>query len=66
MTMHKGTKFKIDIYELVRKARMTEHDRRIAVEALQNAEALVELTVWVTNKVEHLAHRLFLKPSLKH
>lgn len=57
----------------VQGARMSEHDRLIAINAMRNAELIVDGIVlivdgivWVLRKIKHLGERVFLKPSLKH
>jgi hypothetical protein len=45
---------------------MTDAERQRALNALYDAEALVDGFVWVAKKIEHLRGRLFLKPALKH
>jgi hypothetical protein len=44
---------------------MSELDRRTAINAVQNAEAIVDAFFWVKNKIASLG-LAFLKPSLKH
>lgn len=44
---------------------MTDLEREIAFAALRDAERIVNGILWVTNKVEPLAARLFLRPGPK-
>jgi len=54
------------IYAKIQTARMSERERQIALNAMRNADLIVDGILWVAKKIEHLADRLFLKPSLKH
>jgi hypothetical protein len=45
---------------------MSEAERQVAVNAMKDADLLVDAFVWVGKKIEQLTERLFLKPSLKH
>lgn len=54
------------VYGKIQAARMSERERQEAVNAMRNAEAIVESIMWLVKKIEHLGERLFLKPSLKH
>jgi hypothetical protein len=54
------------VYGKIQTARMSERERQIALNAMRNADLIVDGIVWVAKKIEHLADRLFLKPSLKH
>jgi len=65
--MRKANERAVDsgIYGRLREMRMSEHDRRIAIGALRDAEQIAEAILWVTEKVTAFGG-LFLKPSLKH
>lgn len=54
------------IYGKIKAAHMSERERDVAVNALQNAELVVDGIAWITRKIGQLGERLFLKPSLKH
>ena len=54
-----------DIYALIRKARMSEYDRQLAINAMRQAEAIVDAMFWVEEKVAAIG-TYFLKPSVKH
>jgi len=54
------------IYGKIMAARMSEHERRAALNAMRNAEAIVDGLLWLKRATEHLGARLFFKPSLKH
>ena len=57
--------FGSEVYALVLHARMSETERRAALIAMRNAEAIVNLIVWMKQRVSALGD-FFLKPSLKH
>ena len=46
--------------------RMSESERQAALNAMRDADLLVDAFVWVAKKIEQLGSRLFLKPALKH
>jgi len=66
--MRKPLEIKIGsaIYNNINTVRMSEAERLVAINAMQNADLLVDAFVWTAKKIEQLAERLFLKPSLKH
>ena len=47
-------------------ARMSEVERQTALNAMRDAELLVDAFAWVAKKIERIGERLFLKPTLKH
>lgn len=46
--------------------RMSEAERQVALNAMRDADLLVDGIVWVVRKIEQFGARLFLKPSMKH
>jgi hypothetical protein len=52
------------IYGLISTARMTEAERQVALNAMRDAELIVDAAVWVARKIEQFGS-LFMKPSLK-
>ena len=54
------------MYKNINTVRMSETERRVAVNAMQNADLLVDVFVWMSKKIEQVAELVFLKPSLKH
>lgn len=66
--MRKAMELKVDsdIFDRIKAARMTESERRIALNALRDADVIVDAMVWIIKKIERLGERLFLKPRLKH
>ncbi|MBI2296293.1 MAG: hypothetical protein HYU76_09735 [Betaproteobacteria bacterium] len=65
MRKDKQIAFGSDIYKLIRQARMSEYDRRLAFNATRQAEAFAAAVMWVKEKAAALGNYL-LKPSLKH
>ena len=56
-----------DLYARINQASMTESEREVALNALRNAEGLVNGWLWVVNGVKRLIARIFEKPAgLKH
>lgn len=53
------------IYSHINTVRMSDAERQVAISAMQDADLLVDVFVWISKKIEHLAERLFLKPGLK-
>jgi hypothetical protein len=54
------------IYGKIQAARLSERERQVALQAMHNADVVVDAIVWLVKKIEHLGDRLFLKPALKH
>ena len=61
----KQSSFKTDVYKLLENTQMGESDRRIAINAMQDAEMIADAFGWLKEKFEGLGH-YFLKPSLRH
>ena len=53
------------IYARINAVHMSEAERQRALNALYDADLLVDTFSWVLNKIERLGGRLFLKPALK-
>ena len=66
MEMDTKVKKTLTIYDHIRAVRMSESERRAAIEAMRDAEMIVDGITWIAKKIERLGERLFLKPSLKH
>ena len=47
-------------------ARMSDAERRVALNAMRNANLIVDAGVWIVKKIEQFGDRWFLRPSLKH
>lgn len=50
----------------VNSVRMSEAERQVVMNAMRDADLLVDGFVWVAKKIEQIRDRLFLKPALKH
>jgi hypothetical protein len=50
----------------INSARMSESERQVAINAMRDADLLVDAFVWIVKKIEQGGTRLFLKPALKH
>lgn len=66
--MREDMKIKIGstIYDRINASRLSDGERQVAINAMYDAELLVDVIVWATKKIEQLSARLFLKPSLRH
>ena len=53
------------IYARINEVKLTESERQRALNAMYDADLLVDGFVWVAKKIEQLRGRLFLKPALK-
>lgn len=57
------------VYDRISASRMSQAERLVAINAMRDADLLVDTFVWVSKKVEQIAEgvfHLFLKPNLKH
>jgi len=57
------------VYDRIDTIRMSDAERLVAINAMRDADLLVDAFVWVGKKIEQISDRLFrffLKPSLKH
>ncbi|MGQ0525843.1 MAG: hypothetical protein ACT4P8_19540 [Betaproteobacteria bacterium] len=54
------------IYQRINTARLSDSERRAAMQAMQDAELIADAILWVTRKIEQLGARLFLRLSPKH
>lgn len=59
-------KFGSVISDKINAVRMSEQERQVAINAMHDADAIVDAILWVTHKVEQLGASLFLSPSIKH
>ncbi len=59
-------KFGSVIYDKISTVRMSEHERLVAINAMHDADAIVEAIIWFSNKIEQLGAFLFLRPGVKH
>jgi hypothetical protein len=59
-------KFGSVVYDKINTVRMSAGERQVAINAMRDADTLVDAIVWITRKVEQLGAFLFLKPGIKH
>jgi hypothetical protein len=59
-------KFGSVISEKINTVRMSEQERQVAINAMHDADAIVDGFVWVARKVEQLGAALFMSPVAKH
>lgn len=59
-------KFGSIIHDRISTVRMSDTERQTAINAMRDADALVDAILWVTRKIEQAAAFLFMKPSIKH
>jgi len=56
-----------DLYARIARAPMSERERQVALNAVRNAEAIVDGYLWAVSGVKGLIARIFEKPAnLKH
>jgi len=60
------SKFGSVIYDKINTVRMSETERQAAINAMRDADAIVDAILWVTRKIEQVGAFLFMKPSIKH
>ena len=54
------------LYERIQTIRMSEADRLTAVNAMRNAELIVDAFGWLKNKAVQLGERVSLRPNVQH
>lgn len=57
------------VYDRINSARMSDAERQVAINAMRDADLMIDAFVWVGKKIEQITERvarLFFKPSLKH
>lgn len=59
-------KFGSVIYDRLNTVRMSESERQEAINAMRDADAIVDGLLWLGRKIEQLGAFLFMKPSIKH
>ncbi len=60
------SKFGSVIYDKINTVRMSATERQAAINAMRDADAIVDAILWVTRKIEQVGAFLFMKPSIKH
>jgi hypothetical protein len=66
MNSKSDSKFGSAIYDRIHTVRMSASERQAAINAMRDADAIVDAILWVTRKIEHFGAFLFMKPSVKH
>ncbi len=68
MNSNFDSKFGSVIYDKLNSVHMSATERQAAINAMRDADAIVDAILWIMNKVEQLGALLFVKPSpsLKH
>ncbi|MBX3664987.1 MAG: hypothetical protein KF834_04820 [Burkholderiales bacterium] len=59
-------KFGSAIYDKINMVRMSESERQTAINAMRDADAIVDAILWMVRKIEQVGAFLFMKPSVKH
>lgn len=59
-------KFGSVVYDRINSVHMSETERQMAINAMHDADALVNAFIWIGHKFEQLGAFIFAKPSLKH
>lgn len=59
-------KFGSVIYDRINNVQMGAIERQAAINAMRDADAIVDAILWVSRKIEQLGAFLFMKPSVKH
>ncbi|MBX3661955.1 MAG: hypothetical protein KF804_05875 [Burkholderiales bacterium] len=59
-------KFGSVIYERINSVQMSSAERQAAINAMRDADAIVDSILWVKRKIEQVGEFLFMKPSIKH
>lgn len=59
-------KFGSVIYDKINTVRMSEQERLVAINAMHDADAIVNAIIWISSKIEQLGAALFHSPSTKH
>ena len=49
----------------INSAHLSQAERQVALNAMRDADLLVDGIMWVAKKIEQIGERLFLKPSTK-
>lgn len=56
-----------DLYERIQRAPMSDREREVALNAIRNAESIVDGCLWAVNGVKAVIAKVFEKPAgLKH
>jgi len=66
MNSNLENKFGSVIYDKINTVRMSASERQAAINAMRDADTIVDAILWVTRKIEQVGAFLFMKPSIKH
>lgn len=66
MNSNSQVKFGSVIYDKLNALPMSSIERQAAINAMQDADAIVDAILWVTHKIEQIGASLSLKPGIKH
>lgn len=59
-------KFGSVVYDKINTVRMSAGERQVAINAMRDADTIVDAILWITHKIEQLGAMLFMKPGIKH
>ncbi len=59
-------KFGSVIFDRLNTVHLSEQERLAAMNAMLDADAIVERCTWIVNKIEQLGAFLFMRPGIKH
>lgn len=60
------SKFGSVIMDRINTVQMSASERQAAINAMRDADTIVDAIMWVTRKIEQVGAFLFMKPSIKH
>jgi hypothetical protein len=60
------SKFSSVIMDRINTVQMSASERQAAINAMRDADTIVDAILWVTRKIEQVGAFLFMKPSIKH
>jgi len=66
MNSNTEVKFGSVVYDKINAVRMSASERQVAINAMRDADAIVDAILWIVRKIEQLGALLFLKPGIKH
>jgi hypothetical protein len=60
------SKFGSVIMDRINTVQMSASERQAAINAMRDADTIVDTILWITRKIEQIGAFLFMKPSIKH
>jgi hypothetical protein len=60
------SKFGSVIMDRINTVQMSASERQAAINAMRDADTIVDTILWITRKIEQVGAFLFMKPSIKH